>query len=693
MIIDCFGKKISINKDFFNKGVWLNGGSTLQNCIIEGFEKGVLVQGQNNIVSQNLFISNQKGIDLNQGKNSKVFQNIVVGGDRGINFDNFPNDNEITQNKVCGPAKVFCGDNPGAVTGSDNLFDSVDASCTAWPKNTDYAACNTVTHCDTTVCSDGYVCNAIKVCEMDSKNLYGDCYVDLQCPSNTKCVQSSDSEQKGKYCLGVENYDCSSNAGDCGKGYKCVASDSSGGSLCKKVMNDGESCADSKISVCGRDSTCVEGVCKPKPCSKELLSQCKSKEQCEADSVSGTWFMKDSFGKCIQISAECTADQTTCPPDSCEYYGGSYTDFAGCSPKKLDYGAKCGVGTIGVCGSGLSCDSSSNTCLNIVGESCSATSKCVMGVECVGGVCAAKAKVSDNEACTQNSDCVSENCVATLCVAKFLAINDECSVDSGCPSNTKCVASSDSSKTGTYCLGVENYNCGTNLNVCGGGYTCSNSQCKKVVAENGDCSVSTTVCEKGLICGASKKCEKISCSVGTLDKCDPTTCVTVAKGKWTGNECIIVEDGCDTDQTKCMNQQSCEYYDGTFDIINVKCTPKILVANDVCNGANYKGGACDKSKGLSCVEGTCQSAMVKGLKGDVNCDGKVNSNDFIATKLYLKGVASGAKFMKAGTTTEECISGVNSADVNCDGKVNSNDFIATKLYLKGVASGAKFIKA
>ncbi len=116
--------------------------------------------------------------------------------------------------------------------------------------------------------------------------------------------------------------------------------------------------------------------------------------------------------------------------------------------------------------------------------------------------------------------------------------------------------------------------------------------------------------------------------------------------------------------------------------VSKECVIGLVCEGGTCLGAeNYKGCelAKDCASGLECKGQVCGKKVI-GLKGDVNCDSKINNKDYILTNQY---VLSAKAF--------SCADGMANADVNCDGKVNNKDAIL--INKKVLETLKEFVKA
>ncbi len=485
------------------------------------------------------------------------------------------------------------------------------------------------------------------------------CAADEKCvtiKANKLCLKSSLFTDYSK-CNGIDGYclfatqvsgGCKDNEGACTEQSGCAA-----GYACTGVDNSGKYGSDFK--------TCV----KKQECGVESAWNCKTQAVCAAlkdgEVTVGIW----SEGV-AGVGGLCSV----CKEGS----------INGCNNEILCTGAKgvwnkpaeggqgwcgeCSVKNLGGCNTAELCagkggwDVGAKTCVTLpVGCTSTDITKCSTLISCNlyggtfnNGVCAVVAKVANEGACVANIDCVSGNCVGALCKTA-LKVKDKCvAVDNNCPIGTSCIVSGIANDNNLYCLGGINYDC-ANSAVCAGGMSCSDGKCKSVVKLEGDCAGATKVCDTGLECvttGAVSTCKAVEkvCSKITLSDCTEAVC-TQKGGSWSTDKCVL---GTATLAGACG------------DTLFKNCGDKLVCVNSQCIGdVGYTCKAVTDCKSeLGCTEGVC-AAKVAVLKGDVNCDTKINNVDALLIKKVYNSNGANAitdinfKFMKSDGITPFCL--------------------------------------
>ncbi len=159
---------------------------------------------------------------------------------------------------------------------------------------------------------------------------------------------------------------------------------------------------------------CVDGIC----CSTACNEACKT---CAAPGSAGTCTFAIAGTQPRDPTACVSAPASTCGLDgTCDGAGGCRHHVAGtiCQAGKCDGAAvvgalacdglgRCKAGPTVICAP-YSCDPTKGACF----ESCTQTSQCTTGQQCVGGSCGEKMKGAN---CTKNADCASGFCADGVC--------------------------------------------------------------------------------------------------------------------------------------------------------------------------------------------------------------------------------------------------------------------------------------
>ena len=341
------------------------------------------------------------------------------------------------------------------------------------------------------------------------------------------------------------------------------------------AANEEKACSDG--DACTMGETCVEGVC-----GQGNAVNCNDGNSCTDDSC-------EAEAGCIHANnSSACEDGNVCSVDDICLEG----QCQGGAPLLCDDGNPC---TNDACDEGQGCVFEPNE------ESCDDGNICTLGDQCQEGVCGAGSTEScdDGNPCTDDlchplDGCVYENNTAPCNDANICTISDSCE-DGVCVS-------------------------GPPLN-CDDSTPCTTDACQPEKGCYYD--YNEEPCEDGNICTVADACENAKCVPGapvacddgnpcTDDSCDPDQgCLHAGNEAQCddNNECT---DGDQCSQGLCQGTGSTDCDDGN------PCTKDICLPQGGCLHEDSSGAFCDDldpcSVGDVCVEGTCQSGLVK------NCD-------------------------------------------------------------------------
>lgn len=308
-------------------------------------------------------------------------------------------------------------------------------------------------------CVDDSVCESGQVCGSGGSCQSVPCATRRDCPGSSTCLASS-------LCGPVE---CA-NTADCG---------ADSGRICR----DGVCLAESSLPACGDGGTCQSG----KVCNTTA-------NRCEDCSTTAAALRCPNGFACR--SGSCEATTLTC------------TNDAACLP------------------SGRLCDTTASTCV-----ACSTTRVCPASYTCDAGQCKARTRCTNNT-CPQGLSCDTST---NFCInAAGVDLCGACTADPECRgTGSKCLALGGSTFCGKTC---------TSSTDCPANFTCAPTQgnIKQCIPSAGRCTDNCAV--PGAVCPQGRTCEPNSgLCLATKRLCD--TCTTDSECGAPGDKCLIADGG------------------------------------------------------------------------------------------------------------------------------------------------------
>lgn len=423
---------------------------------------------------------------------------------------------------------------------------------------------------------------------------------------------------------------------------------------------EGRQCGDDGCSgscgTCGRQETCVAGVCTTGECPE---GPCDDGDPCtHSDSCTD--------GECKGLPYVCE-DQKECTSDECDGEGNCLFDIL---PNR------CLVN--GICYEAGQTHGSNpcKECMPTVEQSswsaddsnqCDDGNACLSGEYCDGGECVAG---TENEACDDGNSCTQDSCdVDSGCI--YEPLQGACDDENSCTNDDQCVdgecvgvevdctdgdpCTDDSCDPVTGCTYGPNQEPCDDGNVCTEGDVCVDGQCdggpQQLPCDDGDvCTTdscdpatgcqhefNTAPCDDGNECTDSDSCDQGQClgqvkncdddNVCTADSCDPLSpggCIFPPKeGSCDDGDPCATDDYCDQGECQAGQQQlSCD--DGN------PCTDDTCVPVEGCKYVNKvdlcdDGDAC--TQGDFCANGSCfPGGNICACQVDVDCAAQEDGN-------------------------------------------------------------------
>ena len=515
-----------------------------------------------------------------------------------VNCEHFQCTDNTCSTTKCEDGYTLCGLQCKLTTDGvccTNTWYAGGACCT--PADCEHFLC-TDHACSTTDCEvDFMLCNGQCV-ELSGPN--GACTLDCHCQENLKCA--------GTKCKKVDGQACTSWS-ECASGVcvddSCDTCGGNDGTACiADGVAEGKCCGVSCLTPLGLDGGCDGQDCMCLTNLKCTDDECKYKngEAC-TDSDQCASGLCDSLGKCGTLTTGSTCmlggnpSGSVCNSGCCAKVCDTSTEPDVCGTGCATAGATCyesvdGQGGLeGKCCNGLCFR---NVERHDVGDSCTLTCECVVGLECSGEEGEKTCKRAAGVACTSGTECISEVCVQQIpggqlvcgtcegrdedyacdtdgatswccleeCTAP-LGIDGACTADCHCNENLKCTGNKCKKKDGQACTSYTgcasgecirdptsgdrtcgtcegkdtSYNCTTQAAT---GWCC-NDQCAEPRGLDGTCNDLSCMCGAGFDCTTdgckSKDGEACTDSSKCASKlCDETgACGTPT----TGNKCMV----------------------------------------------------------------------------------------------------------------------------------------------------------
>jgi hypothetical protein len=343
---------------------------------------------------------------------------------------------------------------------------------------------------------------------------------------------------------------------------------------------DCSACADGLACAGATDCTskvCTTMVCQVPACDDNVQNGMETDQDC-----GGTCVTKCGPDKGCDTNADCAGNQ-------CSGVGGT------CTPN-------CADGTTNNMESDTDCGGPNCGATCIAGDDCGGDTDCIGATFCnMMGKCTTD-KVN-GQGCMGTSQCVSGNCVDTVCCD--LACSGTCLSCNLAGAVGACTFVASGQDPDSECAGTDVCNgaaaCGKATgDACGAGAECATGQCVDGVCCNSACGALCKACTMAKTGQANGTCANISTNTDPDNEC-------VGSVMCSGGACPLLVDG-----TACTLNTECE---------NANCVDGVC-CNNACGGLCQACSAVKKGQG---ADGTCGAIKIN-TDPDMECAGTMSCN-------------------------------------------------------------------